>query len=71
MSENLGKRKRTAWPEDILNDVDVEKVCEYGKWIECKVCKKMYTIEVFSKLEFQFIFPLPVKKLKNLKITNN
>ena len=54
-----------------MNDVDVEKVCEYGKWIECKVCKKMYTIEVFSKLEFQFIFPLPVKKLKNLKITNN
>ena len=44
-SENLGKRKRSAWSEEILNDSDVAKTCDYGKWIECKVCKKMLTMQ--------------------------
>ena len=44
-SKHLGKRKRSTWPEEILNDVDVAKTCDYGKWIECKACKKMLTMQ--------------------------
>ena len=44
-SKKLGKRKRSTWSEEILNDGDVAKTCDYGKWIECKVCKKMLTMQ--------------------------